>query len=143
MIEFYGTPNVETESWDGISHHPRWKGLQMKELIRKTWDGSSLELHHKSRISQLHPWVEFINRTLLCTSSVKQCSIINIIHTVLTTKRDRFYKTCGTPKSQFNHQMPIFRFEKLGYYNIQNLQKQQRNKTVRMLKTGMWWQVIL
>ena len=79
MMEFDGTPKVETESKDRISHHPRWKGLRMKELIRKTWDGSSLELHHKSRISQgLHPLVEFVNRILLCTSSVKQCSIINI-----------------------------------------------------------------
>lgn len=57
MIEFDGTPKVETERRDGISHHPRWKGLQMKELNQEDLrDGSSLELHHKSRTSpMLHP----------------------------------------------------------------------------------------
>ena len=57
MIEFDGTPKVETERRDEISHHPRWKGLQMKELNQEDLrDGSSLELHHKSHISpMLHP----------------------------------------------------------------------------------------
>jgi len=57
MIEFDGTPKVETERRDGISHHPRWKGLQMKELNQEDLRvGSSPELHHKSRISpMLHP----------------------------------------------------------------------------------------
>lgn len=57
MIEFDGTPKVGTEHRDGISHHPRWKGLRMTELNREDLrDGSSLELHHKSRISPgLHP----------------------------------------------------------------------------------------
>lgn len=57
MIEFDGTPKVGTEHRDGISHHPRWKGLRMKELNREDLrDGSSPELHHKSRISPgLHP----------------------------------------------------------------------------------------
>lgn len=57
MIEFDGTPKVGTEHRDGISHHPRWKGLRMKELNREDLrDESSLELHHKSRLSPgLHP----------------------------------------------------------------------------------------
>lgn len=57
MTEFDGTPKVETEHTDGISHHPRWKDLQMKESNQEDLrDGSSLELHHKSRISLgLHP----------------------------------------------------------------------------------------
>jgi hypothetical protein len=57
MTEFDGTPKVETERTDGISHHPRWKDLQRKESNQEDLiGGSSLELHHKSRISPgLHP----------------------------------------------------------------------------------------
>lgn len=57
MTEFDWTPKAETEHRDGNSHHPRWKGLQMKESnLEDLRDGSSLELPHKSRISPvLHP----------------------------------------------------------------------------------------
>lgn len=57
MTGFDWTPKVETEHRDGISRHPRWKCLQMKELnLEDLRDGSSLELPHKFRISPvLHP----------------------------------------------------------------------------------------